>query len=341
MTVGIEAAQPAAPTHVAADRLGWIDAAKGAGIVLVVFGHVWRGLQAAGLLADGPLYETVDRAVYLFHMPLFFIVSGFLFQMRPSRSTTGFVARMLTKIVWPLWLWTAIYFSVKLAAGGATNAPVQLSEFPIIPLPPVDHFWFLWALLVIQVAAFIYLKLSDGQTTALLAALVVASVASLIATVPEPLAPYLWQALAFAPFFLVGMVLQRTAWEPQHVGALWLPLAVFATAEFIAIALGKLGGVAELLLSLAAAVAFFLAFAALRSCSQGRGMQWLKVLGRASMAIYVAHIIFTAATRIALSSAGISDVAVHVVVGTAVGILGPLAMYLAAKRARLERLAGF
>jgi hypothetical protein len=33
-----------------AERLSWVDTAKGLGIFLVVFGHVWRGLENAGLI---------------------------------------------------------------------------------------------------------------------------------------------------------------------------------------------------------------------------------------------------------------------------------------------------
>lgn len=332
---------PAAEVPASQDRLGWLDAAKGAGIILVVFGHVWRGLQAAGLLAAGPIFEAVDRAVYLFHMPLFFIVSGFLFQMRPSRSMQGFIARTLTKIAWPLWLWTAIYFSVKLVAGGATNAPVQISDFPIVPIPPLDHFWFLWALLLIQVAAFVVLKLSDGRTTAVLAAFIAACIAAVIITIPPWLGAYLWQALAFSPFFFAGMLLYTSGWVPERGGATLPLLGIFAITQLIAAAFGKLGGVAELALSMCAAMAFLLSFAGLQALHAGRGLGWLKILGPASMAIYVSHIIFTAAARIALSKAGISDVTTHVVMGTAAGVLVPLALYFAVKRVKLERLAGF
>jgi peptidoglycan/LPS O-acetylase OafA/YrhL len=46
-------------------RLGWLDAAKGLGIILVVIGHVWT---------RGPVRD----AIYAFHMPLFFIAAGYI-----------------------------------------------------------------------------------------------------------------------------------------------------------------------------------------------------------------------------------------------------------------------
>lgn len=54
----------------AAGRLEWVDAARGIGILAVVVGHVWnRGLP--------------HSMAYSFHMPLFFLLSGWLFQPRP------------------------------------------------------------------------------------------------------------------------------------------------------------------------------------------------------------------------------------------------------------------
>ena len=44
-------------------RLGWLDAAKGLGIILVVIGHVWT---------RGPVRDTI----YAFHMPLFFLLAA-------------------------------------------------------------------------------------------------------------------------------------------------------------------------------------------------------------------------------------------------------------------------
>ena len=46
-------------------RIGWIDTAKGIGLLCVILGHL-----------SIPL---VDAWVYFFHMPLFFFLSGVVF----------------------------------------------------------------------------------------------------------------------------------------------------------------------------------------------------------------------------------------------------------------------
>jgi len=52
-------------------RLSWVDVAKGIGIILVVYGHIARGLVSAHLMPDDAVFRMVDSAIYSFHMPLF------------------------------------------------------------------------------------------------------------------------------------------------------------------------------------------------------------------------------------------------------------------------------
>lgn len=53
-------------------QLKWVDILKGVGILLVVFGHMT------------PKATFVNDFIFLFHMPLFFFISGFLFKSNPN-----------------------------------------------------------------------------------------------------------------------------------------------------------------------------------------------------------------------------------------------------------------
>lgn len=75
-----------------AARSEWVDAAKGLGILLVVYGHVARGLVNGGVPMDRQWFATLDAAVYAFHMPLFFLLSGWFFVgslTRRGRATSS------------------------------------------------------------------------------------------------------------------------------------------------------------------------------------------------------------------------------------------------------------
>lgn len=62
-------------------RLDWIDISKGIGILLVVFAHTLVPALRDGSIAVGFIWIFI----YNFHMPLFFFISGWLFEKGLSR----------------------------------------------------------------------------------------------------------------------------------------------------------------------------------------------------------------------------------------------------------------
>ena len=78
------------------NRINWIDQAKGIGILLVVIGHMTIPLKLSIL-------------IFSFHMPLFFFISGYLFNENKYTSDfkTVAVSKFLT-LVWPFVTFTLL-----------------------------------------------------------------------------------------------------------------------------------------------------------------------------------------------------------------------------------------
>jgi fucose 4-O-acetylase-like acetyltransferase len=99
-------------------RLPWVDTAKGLGIILVVFGHVLRGLLNNNIMTRTPIAQFVDAWIYTFHMPLFFFLSG-LFLFRSTRKPwKEFTSDKIRTIAYPYFVWSAITITIKSALGG-------------------------------------------------------------------------------------------------------------------------------------------------------------------------------------------------------------------------------
>jgi fucose 4-O-acetylase-like acetyltransferase len=124
-------------------RIVTLDVAKGIGIVLVVLGHnpVFRENAK-------PLYE----AVYLFHMPLFFFLSGMTFRFAPAEEALRKRARSLLV---PYFVMGAIAVALALQADGMLAALTSLGgilygtghTLRFVPL------WFLPCLFLVSMAA--------------------------------------------------------------------------------------------------------------------------------------------------------------------------------------------
>jgi hypothetical protein len=80
----------------------------------------------------------------------------------------------------------------------------------------------------------------------------------------------------------------------------------------------------------------------LKATSMARlpGVRILTVLGGASMAIYLAHTIFSATTREVLLALGVTSLPLHVLASVLAGVLGPYLFFLLARRLKLSGFFG-
>lgn len=305
------------------------------GILLVVFGHAWRGVEASGLSIPPALFHAVDNAIYAFHMPLFFFLSGLVFQWSGRRgSLRSFATARATRLIWPLALWTWIFFGVKLAAGDVQNGAVSLEDFPLFPLPPFEHFWFLWALFILHLgvgAVFCALPNSAGDkgTRRLTGFVCVLSFAA-IGAMPYA-GPLLQPAVLHLPFFLAGIALSRSA-------RIKVPRPVAVLSGVLALGLIWLAvpGAVRPVHAFAIVVTLCVCVAGMLQGRPGT----LFALGQASLAIYVMHTIFSAGLREFLLAAGAVNVSLHLLAGTVVGLLFPWLVYRAVRGQRAQVALG-
>ena len=61
-------------------REKWVDDVKVIACILVVLGHFFQSMTKASILPENDLYEWFETTIYYFHVPLFFICSGYLYQ---------------------------------------------------------------------------------------------------------------------------------------------------------------------------------------------------------------------------------------------------------------------
>ncbi|MDN5929436.1 MAG: acyltransferase family protein, partial [Hyphomicrobiales bacterium] len=104
-------------------RYGHIDALKGAGILLVVFGHLIEKPSAVSTLL-----QVVYTGIYSFHMPLFVFLSG-IFAREALKS------RDYQKIVWTLFFPLVVFQFIYLGVAQLTG---WYSYSPFTP------YWLLW-----------------------------------------------------------------------------------------------------------------------------------------------------------------------------------------------------
>ncbi|NHB77332.1 acyltransferase family protein [Rhodobacter calidifons] len=318
-----------------------LDVAKGIGIILLVIGHAWRGLDSAGMIGNPDLFRLIDRLIYNFHMPLFFLLSGMTFQAWALRRPLGeAAASRFTRLIWPLILWTYLFAAARLAAGDAANTQVGgWQSLAFLPLPPRDHFWFLWALFLQHLAVLGLIRLVTGPLSAPAWALLAAVAVLASSLTPVGLNAWTHGALTYAGAFLAGLALGQRPWRPTGAAAPGLAVLAFVGLQVLSFQLPPTLMTAQLL-GIALSLAALVMVQALTAAPVTAAPRLLAWLGVSSMGIYLAHTIFSAGTRAVLGRLT-QDLALHMVAGTLAGIIGPLILYALIRRVGRPAWIGF
>ncbi len=346
------------PVAASADalRVEWLDVARGIGILLVVAGHALGGLIDSALGGDFWLGRALFFCIYTFHMPLFMMLSGLLVNARLERSPKRFRDRLLTGMVWPYFLWSAVQLTIIQASGSLVNQPIGDYFATLVSLPwhTVSQFWFLYALFVLHVLAMIALGPLGRQGFVLLC--LALKPFSLILPLPE----VLHLAANHALFYGIGVWLMPEGLKALAIdrsrgfrfglivtAGLLVALALSVADGFDAtrqLATAKAAAIANLAWryeTLPAAIAGVLAMVALASFPAGRLGRILALLGRRSMSIFVLHIMAIAGLRIILIKFFNIDQPWPIFAAACVaGVALPLLADAVIRRWRIERWLG-
>ncbi|MBU0813227.1 MAG: acyltransferase [Gammaproteobacteria bacterium] len=315
------------------ERNAWVDYAKAIGIILVVYGHVARGVFNAGLPMDQDEYLLVDSVIYSFHMPLFFFLSGlFFYDSLVKRGKAGLIINKVDTIIYLFIVWSLLQGLIEVVLSNYTNGDVTLGQVFSLLWSPRAQFWFLYALfLVFVVCSFVYAKASRRYFLPLLLVFGVLYVLSRDLAVGS-VGKFIF---GNAVFFALGIWFNeiKAYFLARHV-----PLTLLLGASFVAgqylfhVTFGlswEVGGWPVLSLA-TVSILFVVAL----SMWLGRlRMAWLLFIGASSMTIYLMHILAGSGVRVILGSfMGIDSIAVHLIVGTLVGLAAPLLAQMIIKK---------
>jgi len=313
-------------------RLAWVDVARGVGIVLVVYGHALRAQVTSGQ-ADPAWHAAVqDRTIYAFHMQLFFFLAGLFVERAVARGAGRFLHDKGWTIVYPYVLWSTISIALAAAAGSATNTAMEFGRIATIWREPVYQYWFLYVLLICNLVALV--TRADRRIALLLIVVAIAGVGQFVPYMPGV-------AIGFFPFFFAGLALRPQLLDETLPAGTAGAALVGGGLGFAGMMLGAdiLAWLPERIFQLLAA-SFGVCAVVGGAILVGHRARLLAWLGTASMTIFVLHTLFSAGLRMALVRLGMTNPLALLVACTLIGFIGPVVVWLLARRYRLVRLAG-
>lgn len=133
-------------------REKWVDDVKVIACILVVLGHFFQSMTKASFLPENDLYKWFNTTIYYFHVPLFFICSGYLYQKYSKVNSVGSWRRNVAKKVFALGIpyvtfSTATWILKKAFSGSVNNQIGGLGD--TLLFHPTSPYWYLYALFFI------------------------------------------------------------------------------------------------------------------------------------------------------------------------------------------------
>lgn len=301
-------------------REKWVDDIKVIACILVVLGHFFQSMTKANILPENDLYKWFNTTIYYFHVPLFFICSGYLYQKYSKVTSVGNWYRNIVKKVLALdvpyaTFTTATWVLKKVFSSSVNDQIGGLRE--TLFLHPTAPYWYLYALFFI----FLITPTFNSVKAAAVGLVVALAAKGLILTgggygvyaVSTVLSNEIWFVLGMS-ICVFNVQLKGRRIQGTICGALFVILSVVVYRAKIS------GGVIPFAMGLLACVAVILMVAGAER-RFGRGMD---ILAKYTMPIFLMHTLFAAPMRSVLLKLGIGSSVIHVVLGLGISFLGPI-----------------
>ena len=212
------------------ERLYW-NVVKGMAVFLMLWGHC---IQFCALDVVDYFGNAVFKTIYAFHMPLFMLVSGYLFYSSfCKRELKPLLVHRIQGMLHPIVFCTIVNNLLMMVPQRILSGKTQLF-FGAVFRGLEYSFWFLWAVLIASVAVAVACKITHNKGLQLLL--------TVLGGVFVALFPQWEMSLAMYPYFVVGFfcamyrgVLSGMYHKLKYVSIVIFPLmlAFFETEHYI------------------------------------------------------------------------------------------------------------
>jgi len=319
-------------------REQWVDNVKLFACILVTLGHFFQSMVNSSILPETFLYSWFNRTIYFFHVPLFFLCSGYLYQKKAEKKRRGaFLMQKGIALLVPYVAFPTLSWLLKEVFAGSVNRQ-NAGFLHTLLVKPLSPYWYLYTLLFI----FLVVPRFAGKKEAAYGGIcavclkglrVLGNVETGIYAVDGVMDNMIWFVLGM----LLCLVPERMIWDMAKrkvlggisagvflAESLWISAADFQLSLIDPI-MGIWGCVTVVLL--------------MRYCSVGGSVcSMAKLLSSYTMPIFLMHTIFAAGFRAVLLKIGIITPIIHVVLGVIVSFAGPIMAAMVMEKLKLDFL---
>lgn len=309
----------------------WIDNVKVIACILVVLGHFFQSMVKANIIPNSDLYKWFNQTIYYFHVPLFFICSGYLYQMFSKvYNAKGWESNVVKKALnlgIPYFTFSITTLVFKKLFESAVNT-TEGGFFTTLLINPTAPYWYLYVLF------FIFLITPTFKSKKkIICFLVIALSMKLLKIIVggDGGVPYAINGiLENEIWFVLGMCINMLEWtkklnlKTSLLGVVFLILSVYVYFFNISIK-----GMSFFLGMMACISIISIIYCIFRGNSQKKVF---RIIAKYNLPIFLMHTIFAAGFRGILMKLGITSEIIHISLGLTASFICPIiAAYIMSK----------
>ena len=303
------------------NREYWLDHLKIFACVLVALGHFFQSMTAANIIEASHMYECFNKTIYYFHVPLFFICSGYLYQktceINGLSEWKDNVFRKVITLGIPYLTFSTITWLLKTIFSSSVNRQIG-GLVDTLVFHPTSPYWYLYCLLFI----FVITPTIKNKTYFKLV-IVLSVIGKILSCSGIKAGVYAFDiVLANEIWFVLGMVLflQRMKLSKLRISCAAVSGILFIIFSVIVYWNSVQNGFVSFVLGLLACFSCVTLFMS----NVNHEKKILTSLAKYTMPIFLMHTIFAAPVRIVLMKLGVANIIVHVILGLGISFAGPI-----------------
>ena len=306
-------------------RIEWIDYVRAFACFLVALCHLIQSLQKANIDNHYVLTNRLNWFIYLFHMPLFMCVSGFLYCKKKEQVTLknykNFVIKKVINLSIPYFTFYLVYLLLNIIFSSSVNTPKGINEFIGMFNKPISPFWFLYALLSIFIIIPIVEKIFKNNKKSVMIFLFILKIISIFWKCNIY---FVYAIMTYAIYFYFGIFITEEVKKDKNSSKKMIGLAIIYTIT-ARIYTKYIGGIPPIIISL---LDIIFALAGILICINCFKVfekhRFLDTFKKYTFQIYLTHTIFAAGVRIVLLKMNVTSYLIHFILGMAASIYIPV-----------------
>lgn len=304
------------------NRINWLDYLKAFACFLVLFCHLLQSLDKIGINKYTNISVGINTIVYLFHMPLFMCISGYLYSLKSKEFTfkeyKKFEIKKIINLAIPYFTFQLLSILLSIIFSNNVNYKRSYRDLLNMFNSPIPPYWFLYALLAIFIIVPLIEKIFKNDKYKVITFFIILKIISIFVTTRIY---FIDSIMNYAIYFYLGAFVNKIKKTYINEDILYSVIYILLGIFYYIYKSNLPKTFIEIIEIIFAITGIIICFNIFKKVKKSKIMDTYK---KYTLQIFLLHTICAAGVRVVLLKLGIRDYWIHLTIGLLASIYFPV-----------------